>query len=94
MFMLQLFYVRFLIPAWVAEGSSCAMSGLSWGYFGRTWGLAGSTSAASCAMLEQFRENLEATWLNLGSHSVCEIQCVGFTAVFVDAFGGAIGQHI
>ena len=37
MLILHVFYRCFSTPAWVAEASSCAMSGLSWGYLERTW---------------------------------------------------------
>ena len=58
------FYRCFSTPAWVANVSSCAMSGLSWGWedLEATW----STLGASCATLGQSWENLETTWLNLG----------------------------
>ena len=66
MLILDLFYRCFSKPVWVAEVSSCAVSGLSWGYLERTWGLLGSGLGASCAMLVQSWENLEATWFNFG----------------------------
>ena len=53
----------------MAESSSCEMSGLSWGYPGRTLGLLGSILGASCAMLGQSWANLEATWFNFVWHS-------------------------
>ena len=63
---LHMFYRCFSTLAWVAEASSCAMSGLSWGYLEGTWGLLGSALGASCATFGQSLENLKATWLNFG----------------------------
>ena len=65
----------------MAESSSCEMSGLSWGYLGRTLGLLGSILGASCAMVGQSWEKLEATWFNLGWHRVCEMKNVHFALV-------------
>ena len=57
------FYRCFSTPAWVAEVSSCAMSGLSWGYLGRIWGPLGPP----WGHLVPRWGNLGRTWRLLGS---------------------------